>query len=175
MVKKISACQCRRCDSIPRSGRFPGEGNGNQFQWSWASLIAQLIKNPPAMQEILVWFLGQEDPLEKERLPTPVFWPGEFHGLYSPWGRKESGTPEQLSLSSVVLPGQFHRQKSLMGYSPWGHKGLDMTECIHAHKHTHTTYATRCISGRETTLLFLWSLCALRKDWGTSLTLPVPR
>ena len=116
------------------------------------------------MQEILVWFLGQEDPLEKVRLPTPVFWPGEFHGLYSPWGRKESGTPEQLSLSPVVLPGQFHRQKSLMGYSPWGHKGLDMTECIHAHTHTHTTYATRRSSGRETSLLFLWSLCALRKD-----------
>ena len=34
----------------------------------------------------------------REQLPTPVFWPGEFHGLYSPWGRKESMT-EQLSLS----------------------------------------------------------------------------
>ena len=31
------------------------------------------------------------------RLPTPVFWPGEFQGLYSPWGRKESDTTEQLS------------------------------------------------------------------------------
>ena len=35
----------------------------------------------------------------QERLPTPVFWPGEFHGLYSPWGRKESDRTEQLSLS----------------------------------------------------------------------------
>ena len=34
--------------------------------------------------------LGWEDPLEKGRLPTPVFWPGKFHGLYSPWGHKES-------------------------------------------------------------------------------------
>ena len=34
----------------------------------------------------------------RERLPTPVFWPGEFHGLYSPWGRKESEMTEQLSL-----------------------------------------------------------------------------
>ena len=33
----------------------------------------------------------------RERLPTPVFWPGEFHGLYSPWGRKELDTTEQLS------------------------------------------------------------------------------
>ena len=37
-------------------------------------------------------------PWRRERLPTPVFWPGEFHGLYSPWGRKESDTTERLSL-----------------------------------------------------------------------------
>ena len=35
----------------------------------------------------------------REQLPTPVFWPGEFHGLYSPWGRKESDTTERLSHS----------------------------------------------------------------------------
>ena len=34
-----------------------------------------------------------------EQLPTPVFWPREFHGLYSPWGHIESDTTEQLSLS----------------------------------------------------------------------------
>ena len=38
-------------------------------------------------------------PLEKERLPTPVFWPGEFHGQYRPWGGKESDMIEWLSLS----------------------------------------------------------------------------
>ena len=37
-------------------------------------------------------------PWRRERLPTPVFWSGEFHGLYSPWGRKESDTTEGLSL-----------------------------------------------------------------------------
>ena len=37
-------------------------------------------------------------PGEGKRLPTPVFWPGEFHGLYSPWGHKESDTTERLSL-----------------------------------------------------------------------------
>ena len=37
-------------------------------------------------------------PWKRERLPTPVFWPGEFHGLYSPWGLKESDTTEWLSL-----------------------------------------------------------------------------
>ena len=98
-----------------------------------ASFIAQLVKNPPAMQETPVWFLGQEDPLEKgyplqyswaslvaqlvrnppavckpwvgkipwkrDRLPTSVFWPGEFDGLYSPWGCKElTGLSDFLSL-----------------------------------------------------------------------------
>ena len=38
----------------------------------------------------------------KESLPTPVFCPGEFHGLYSPWGCKESDTMEGLSLSLIV-------------------------------------------------------------------------
>ena len=48
-----------------------------------ASLVAQLVKNPPTMWETWVRSLGWEDPLEKERerLPTPVFWPGEFPGL----------------------------------------------------------------------------------------------
>ena len=64
----------------------------------WVSLVAQLVKNPPAMWETWVWPLGWKIPWRRERLPTPVFWPGEFHGLYSPWGRKEDRT-EQLSLS----------------------------------------------------------------------------
>ena len=44
-------------------------------------LVAQMIKNLPAMQEAQVGSLGQEDPLEKGMAPTPVFLPGEFHGL----------------------------------------------------------------------------------------------
>ena len=38
-------------------------------------------------------------PWRRERLPTPVFWLGEFHGQYTPWGCKERDTPEQLLLS----------------------------------------------------------------------------
>ena len=45
-------------------------------------------------------------PWRRERLPTPVFWPGEFHGLYNPWGRQESDMTEQLSLS---LSGELIR------------------------------------------------------------------
>ena len=62
------------------------------------SLVAQ-TKNLPAVQEALVLSLGQEDPLDKEWLPTPVF-----------------------------LPGKLHGHRSLVGYSPWGHKEVDMTE-----------------------------------------------
>ena len=50
---------------IPGSGRSPGEGIGHPLQYSWASLVPQLVKNPPAMWEIWVWSLGWEDPLEK--------------------------------------------------------------------------------------------------------------
>ena len=47
----------------------------------------------------LGWSLGWEDPRRRERRPTPVFQPGEFQGLYSPWGHKESVMTEWLSLS----------------------------------------------------------------------------
>ena len=50
---------------IPGLGRSPGEGIGYPLQCSWASLVAQLVKNPPAMQETWVRSLGLEDPLEK--------------------------------------------------------------------------------------------------------------
>ena len=51
--------------SIPGSGRFAGEGIGYPLQYSWISLVVQLVKNPPAMQKIWVLSLGWEDSLEK--------------------------------------------------------------------------------------------------------------
>ena len=89
---------------IPGLGRSPGEGKGCPLQYSWVSLVAQLVKILPAMWETWVLFLGWEDPLEKgtARLPMPVFWPGEFHVLYSPWGHKESDKSECLSLSGRI-------------------------------------------------------------------------
>ena len=76
--------------SIPGSGRSPGEDTDYPPQYSWASLMAQLVKNLLAMRETWVQSLGGKIPWRRERLPTPVFWPGESHGLYSPWGHKES-------------------------------------------------------------------------------------
>ena len=61
-----------------------------------ASLVAQLVKNPPAVWETWVRSLGWEDPLERERLPTPVS--GLQSSLDSPWGQKESDRTARLSL-----------------------------------------------------------------------------
>ena len=65
------------------------------------TLKAQLVKNLPAMQETWIPSLGWEDPLEKGMVTTSVFYPGEFHGLYSQRGHKESDTTEQLSHSHI--------------------------------------------------------------------------
>ena len=51
--------------SIPRLGSSTGEGIGYLLQYSWASLVAQMVKNLPAMQETWVQSLGWEDPLEE--------------------------------------------------------------------------------------------------------------
>ena len=63
-VGKESACNAGDSGSIPGSGRSAGEGIGYPLQYSWASLVAQLVKNPPAMWETWVWSLGWEEPLE---------------------------------------------------------------------------------------------------------------
>ena len=65
----------------------------------WASLVAQTAKNPSSVQETQVQSLGQEDPLEEEMTATPLFLPREFHG-----------------------------QRSLAGYNPWGLEESDMPE-----------------------------------------------
>ena len=65
-VGKESACSAGDPSSIPGLGRSAGEGIGYPLQYSWVSLVAQLVKNLPAMQETPVQFLGQEDPLEKK-------------------------------------------------------------------------------------------------------------
>ena len=64
-VGKESACNARDPSSIPGLVRSSGEGIGYPLQYSWASLVAQLVKNPPAMWETWVQSLGWEDPLEK--------------------------------------------------------------------------------------------------------------
>ena len=64
-----------------------------------ASPMAQLVKNPPAMQETGFNPWVRKIPQRRDSPPTPVFWPGEFHGVYKPWSRKELDMTEWLSLS----------------------------------------------------------------------------
>ena len=64
---KESTCNAGVPGSIPGSGRAAGEGTGYPLQYSWVSLVAQMVKNLPAMREIWVLSLGWFDPLEKGR------------------------------------------------------------------------------------------------------------
>ena len=87
---KESVCNAGDPGSIPGLGRSPEEKIGYPFQYSLASLVAQLIKILPAMQETCIRFLGEKVPLRRERLPTPVFWPGNsvdciVHGVPKNW------------------------------------------------------------------------------------------
>ena len=87
---------------IPGLGRSAGEGMGYPLQYSQASLVAQLVKNPPTMWETWVQSLGWQDPLEKGTATHSSILAWRIHGLYSPWGCKESDMTEQLSLSPVI-------------------------------------------------------------------------
>ena len=97
---KESTCSAGDPISSPGSGRFPGKGTGYPLQYSWAFLVAQTIKNPPAVQETWVGSLGWEDPLEEDMAT---------HYSILAW-RTPCG------------------QRSPVGYSPWGHKKSDTTE-----------------------------------------------
>ena len=77
------------------------------FQLVRASLVAQTVKNLPAMQEAWVRSLGWEDPLE-----------------------------EGMATHSNILAWKIHRQSSLAGYSPGGRKELDTTEQLSIHAQT---------------------------------------
>ena len=69
-IGKESTCNAGDPSSIPGSGRFASEGIGYPLQYSWASLVAQLVKNLPAIWETWVQSLDWRDPLEK-RKATP--------------------------------------------------------------------------------------------------------
>ena len=64
-IGKESTCNAGDPSLIPGFRRSTGEGIGYSLQYSWTSLVAQLVKNPPAMQETRVQSLGLEDVLEK--------------------------------------------------------------------------------------------------------------
>ena len=105
----------RVCPSVPQSS--PGVVSACRdctfhfvlcFRGLTASLVAQLVKNPPAVRVTWDRSWVEKIPWRRETLPTPVFWPGEFHGLCSQWGRKESDLTEWLSLSLFQICRWYH-------------------------------------------------------------------
>ena len=101
-VDKESACHTGDPSLIPGSGRSPGEGIGYSPQYCWASLVAQLVKNSPAMQETPVRFLGQEDLLGQGKAThsSILVW-------RIPWTIQSMGSQSQTLLSD------FHFQKQV--------------------------------------------------------------
>ena len=95
---KESTCNAEDSGSIPGSGRSPEEGIGYALQYSWASLVAQMVKNQPAMQETWVRSLIWDDPLEEGmathssilawRIPMDRgAWQATVHGVTKSWTR----------------------------------------------------------------------------------------
>ena len=85
--------------------------------------MVQTVKNPPVVQETRVPSLGQEYPLEREWLPTPIFLAGEFHGQrslmgYSPWGQRESNTTKQQAHKCKYIDNSAYDFRGFA--SPWG-------------------------------------------------------
>ena len=104
---KESACNARDPVMVPGSGRSLGGGIGYPLQHSWSFLVAQMVKNLPAMWETWVQSLGDT---------------GSFSGL----GRSPGGGHDNpFQYSCLENP---HGQRSLVGYSPRGHKESDTTE-----------------------------------------------
>ena len=98
-----------------------------------ASLVAQLVKNPPATQETPIQFLDREDPPEEGMAATPVFFifPGGSDGKESACNAGDLGSIPGLGRSpggGYGNPLQYscvenpHGQRSLAGYSPWDHR-----------------------------------------------------
>ena len=105
-VGKESASNAGDPGSIPGSGRSPGEGVGHPLQYFCASLVVQLVKNLPAMQEMWVRSLSWEDPMEKGKcthfsiLTWIVPWTEEPGGLHPVQGvTKELDLTQQLNNS----------------------------------------------------------------------------
>ena len=88
-IGKESSCNAGDPGSIPGSGRSAGEVIGYPLQYTWASLMAQLVKNPPAMRETWVRSLGWENPLEKVKATH-----SSILAWRIPWSCKELDTTE---------------------------------------------------------------------------------
>ena len=86
-----------------------------------------ILRRVPCAMGLPGWCSGNEPICQCRRCKRQVFnrWVRKI-----PWNKKWLPTP-------VFLPGKFHGQRNLVGYSPWSSKESDTTECVRAHTHTH--------------------------------------
>ena len=109
---------------MPWSERSPGEGIGYALQYSWTSLVAQMVKNPPAMWQTWVQSLGWEDPLEESMtthsgmLAGRISWTEEPGGPYSPWAQKELDTTEQPSTQHSCYTRSLSKKCTVVTLNP---------------------------------------------------------
>ena len=112
-VGKESTCNAGDPRSIPGLGRFTGEGIGYPLQYSWASLVAQAVKNLPAMWETWVRSLGWEDPLKKGKAANSSILACIVHGVTKSWTQL-SGFHFTLpfeNLTQFILANQLNNEK----------------------------------------------------------------
>ena len=118
-VGKESACNAGDPDLIPGSGKSPREGIGYSFQYSWTSLVAQLVKNVPTCRRTGFNPWVGKIPWRREWQPTPIFLPGESLVGYSPQGHKELDTTEWLTLSLSPWETSLQASRSYVRWCPF--------------------------------------------------------
>ena len=134
VVKNLStnAGDLRHTSSIPGLGRSPGGGHGNPLQYSclnpkdrgvWRATVHRVAKSWTWLRWLSTKHLGGFPGGSDGKASTCNFGRPGFDPwvVKIPWRRAWQPTP-------VLLPGEFHGQRSLAGYSPWGHKESDTTE-----------------------------------------------
>ena len=126
---KESACNAADPSSIPGSGRSPGEGMCYPLQYFWASLVAQKVKNPPAMQEIQVQSQGWEDPLEEGMATHWASLVVQMVKILPAMQKTQVPSLKKgLTTHSRILARRMPWTEELEGYSPGGRKESDTTE-----------------------------------------------
>ena len=118
---------------IPVSGRSAGEGIGYPLQYSWVSLVVQLVKNLPAIQEIRFDSCVRKIRWRRDRLPTPVLlgFPCSSDGQESSCSAGDLGLIPGLGRSpgeGNSYPLQYSGLENSIDYSPWGCKETDRTK-----------------------------------------------
>ena len=132
----------KQCLSL--TGGFPDSSVGKESAWMQETLVRFLGREDPlekgqathsSIPGLPFWLSWQricvrrrrsgfdpwigKIPWRRERLPTPVFWPGEFHRLYSPWGHKEADMTEQLSLWASLIVQQVKNPPAMQKTPVW--------------------------------------------------------